>query len=246
MKTEVKKKSAILTILFTFSVLMWVSSISTAEEPFTGKVYLQGTNRGVLLFIQKNNKIQKDNKTIMKHTYTTPEGKMAAVEEVAYVNDTLDSYTVDLAYGNCGCVLNRKGQKVTFGFTRGDSSKKGTADYTNDIVMGPTLNDYVKTKWSRLIKGEKVYFMLPAMSLQRMAKFYLEKNPQSPYARPGVMVVKMNISNLIFRAFVDPVDLVYDMETKRIVEIHGKSLLQRKVGDKIENPVVDIYYQYGR
>ena len=60
------------------------------------------------------------------------------------------------------------------------------------------------------------------------------------------MVVKMNISNLIFRAFVEPVDLVYDLETKRIVEIHGKSLLQRKVGNEIENPVVHIYYEYGR
>ncbi len=246
MKTKVKKKSAILTIIYTFIVLMGFKSISTAEEPFTGKVYLQGTNKGVLLFIQKNYRIQKDNKTIMKHIYTTPEGKMAAEEKVVYINDTLDSYTVNMAYGNCGCVLNREGQKVTFGFTRGDNSKKGTADYTKDIVMGPTLNDYVKLKWKRIANGEKVYFMLPAMSLQRLAKFYLEKNPQSQYARPGVMVVKMNISNLIFRAFVEPVDLVYDLETKRIVEIHGKSLLQRKVGDKIENPVVDIYYQYGR
>ena len=43
-----------------------------------------------------------------------------------------------------------------------------------------------------------------------------------------------------------PVELVYDLETKRLLEIHGESLLKRKVNGKTENPVVDIYYRYDR
>jgi hypothetical protein len=82
------------------------------------------------------------------------------------------------------------------------------------------------------------------MSLQRIARFRIYNNTESPWNRPGVIVLKMDLANLFLRGFLDPVDLVYDLRTKRLVEIHGKSLLQRRVNGKIENPVVDIYYRY--
>ena len=54
----------------------------------------------------------------------------------------------------------------------------------------------------------------------------------------------MDASNALLRLLVAPVDLVVDERTKRLVEIHGKSLFEREVNGKTENPVVDIYYYY--
>ena len=70
------------------------------------------------------------------------------------------------------------------------------------------------------------------------------QNTASDWNRPGVIVLKMELASMFLRFFVDPVDLVYDVRTRRLVEIHGKSLLQRRVNGRIENPVVDIYYRY--
>jgi hypothetical protein len=42
------------------------------------------------------------------------------------------------------------------------------------------------------------------------------------------------------------VELVYDVRTRRLVEIYGQSLLERRVNGRLENPVVDIVYRYDR
>jgi len=213
------------------------------EELFTAKVYQQGTNKK-LLFVKRNRITKKGNKTILTHLYTNPNGKMAAFEEVTLINNILVNYLVEMPLSNCGCLLTKQGNKFTFLFTRGKKKKKGKAPYRNNIVVGPTLTDFVGKKWNTLQKGKKVYFMLPAMSLQRMAQFYLQKNLKSKYNRKGVTVIQMNIANVLFRVFVSSVDLVYDNKTKKVLEIHGKSLLQKKINGKIVNPIVDIYYKY--
>ncbi len=217
-----------------------------AEELFTGDIYLAGTNRGVLIFRQKNSVTRKGDRTVLKHTYSHPDGRIATVEEVTLNRGGFEKYFVDFEKSTCGCTLERDGNRVRFGFTRGDVSKKGEDAYMPDLVMGPTLTRFVQSRWDRITRGETVYFHFPAMTLQRIVRFQISKHDGSSYARNGVMVVKMNIASVFLRLLVDPVDLVYDLNTKRIIEIHGKSLLEREVNGKIENPIVDIYYRYDR
>jgi hypothetical protein len=217
-----------------------------AEELFTGDIYLAGTNRGVLIFRQKNSVTRNGDITLLKHTYTHPDGRVATVEEVTLVRGVFEKYNVDFAKSTCGCTLERDGDRIRFGFTRGDVSKKGEDKYVSTLVMGPTLSGFVRSRWDRIARGETVFFHFPAMTLQRIVRFQLTRHDTSPYARDGVMVVKMDIANLFLRLLVDPVDMVYDARTKRVVEIHGKSLLEREVNGRIENPIVDIYYRYSR
>lgn len=82
------------------------------------------------------------------------------------------------------------------------------------------------------------------MPLQQVVKFQLVRKTDTPYNRPGVEVMRMDLSNGFLRLFIQPVDLVLDVQTKRLLEIHGKSLLERVVDGKTENPNVDIYYTY--
>jgi len=214
-----------------------------AEDIFEGDVYLQGTNKGLLIFKQRNGRERDGEKIILRHIYTTPSGELSALEEVVYVKGKLAAYTVEMPDSPCGCSLVRRQDTIVFSFTRGDGGSRESA-FTENIVMGPTLTDFIVKNWNALAAGKPVYFNLPAMNLQRVAEFQLIADPQSPYAREGVIVLKMKIANYFLRLLVDPVDLVLDVKTKRMLEIHGKSLLTRRVNGKLENPVVDIYYRY--
>ena len=225
-------------------VFLGIPITVNSEEAFTGKIYLAGSNRTILLFQQKNSTLKKDGKSILRHTYTDSDGKTAVIEDVIFENGSFIEYHVEFADTECGCKLKRNGNKLKFGFTRGDTSKSGEDDYYQNLVMGPTLTSFIKANWNPMESGETVYFYLPAMTLMRVAKFRMFRHDDSPYNRPGVIVFKMDLSNFFLRPFVDPVDLVYDVKTKRLTEIHGKSLLRRKVNGKTENPVVDIYYTY--
>lgn len=221
-------------------------NLTSAEELFEADIYLAGTDRQALLFRKRNSITVDGDTTVLRHTYTGADGRQVTVEEVTLKNGEFDRYHVDFAYSECSCLLSREGSRIAFSFTRGDVDRRGEGDYVSDLVMGPTLTDFVHSKWSVLLKGETAYFHLPAMTLQRIARFQIRKIEDSPHTRDEVMVVKMDIANIFLRLLVDPVELVYELGTKRLLEIHGESLLEYEVNGRMENPVVDIYYRYGR
>ena len=236
-------------IIYTMSLLLLIMIVfsvdtSTAEELFVGDIYLAGTNKGLLIFRQRNSVLKKEKQVILRHSYTEPNGDLAVREDVIYEEGRFRKYSVEFKGTDCGCVLDRMGNKLVFSFTRGDTDETGEANYTSNLVMGPTLTRFVHRNWNGLVQGKTEYFYLPAMTLQRIARFRMYKNAESSWNRPGVIVLKMDLSSIFLRFFVDPVDLVYDLGTKRLLEIHGKSLLQRKVNGRVENPIVDIYYRY--
>ena len=111
-------------------------------------------------------------------------------------NGIFEKHYVDLTYSIYGCALKREGNKIVFSFSRGDMDKHGEDDYTSDLVMGPTLTDFVQRQWNLLLGVETVYFHLPAMTLQRIARFQIRKLDDSPYARKGVAVLKMDIASI--------------------------------------------------
>ncbi len=245
--TENRRKRIFFTCLLAVVMMFGgIGDILKGEDLFNGDIYLAGTNKGVLIFRQRNMVEKRGDITILTHTYTHPDGSIATVEEVTLRKGSFEKYEVDFKKSTCGCLLERDGDTIRFGFTRGDVNRKGEAKYVSSLVMGPTLTRFVHSRWERLLKGETVFFYFPAMTLQRIVRFQMAKHDASPYNREGVMVVKMDIANVFLRLLVDPVDLVYDLRSKRILEIHGKSLLEREVNGRIENPIVNIYYRYGK
>ncbi len=217
-----------------------------AEDPFRANIYLMGSNRKVLLFKKYNERTVRGSEEYLKHVYTLPDGTLSVTETVINRNGAFSEYQVRFYDSGCACSLVRNGGTLRFRFKKGDSVEEGTAGYRRDLVMGPTLGDFIKSKWNQLIRGSVVRFSLPAMSLQRLAQFKLEKLDSSPYLRNGVVVFKMSIDSFILRLLVDPVQMVYDREKKRVVEIHGPSLLERRVNGKKVDVDADIYYRYTR
>jgi len=217
-----------------------------AEALFNADLYLAGTNRQQLIFRQKNSVAKKDGATILTHTYTHVDGRLAAREVVTLRDGAIQRYEVTMPDTGCGCLLETAGNRIRFSYTKGGEPKTGEVDVVPDIVTGPTLTAFVHRRWASLLRGETAYFHLPAMSLQRLARFQITRIAGSPRNRPGVEVFQMKIANVFLRIAVDPVELVYDSASRRLLEIHGKSLLTRRVGGRLENPVVDIVYRYDR
>jgi hypothetical protein len=58
------------------------------------------------------------------------------------------------------------------------------------------------------------------------------------------MVFEMRINSVFPGFFTDPNHLVFDTGTRRLLEIHGPTLLKRKKGDDWVYAGADIYYLY--
>jgi hypothetical protein len=211
---------------------------------FRGSVYLAGTAPRELIFTHENDFAVVDGATTLTHTYRNIDGSVATVERVTLKRGSISTYEVDFTNSECGCALRADGDFMVYAFTRGDSKKTSRKPVQKDLVTGPTLNAFIADNWAALGSGDTAYFHFPAMELQQSVRFRMYRNRTSQYTRTGVLVLTMDTASALLRLIVDPVDLVIDERTKRLVEIHGKSLLEREVNGKTENPVVDIYYEY--
>ena len=94
-------------------------------ELFTANVYLGGSNRGELLFTQKNSIEQSGKDAMLVHSYLRTDGTPATVERVNIVNGEFSAYNVEFTDSECGCRLDRSGDSVTFSFTPGKTAKSG-------------------------------------------------------------------------------------------------------------------------
>jgi len=238
------KKQSLFSIGLLIIILIFPYHVK-AKVIMTGRIYKKDSNKKELLFIQKIENTTNKNKRILKNKYTDPEGKFVAVEETVLVNGMLSKYTVHYAAGGCGCTLKREGDDVVFNFERDDKKEKGREKFSRSIVTGPTMIDFIVKNWQKIYRGESVYFLLPAMNMMRLAKFKFDLQEKSVYGGEGRAVIRLNISNIFFRFFIDPVDFVFDKKNKKIIEIHGPTLLPRKVGNKYETQTpASIYYIY--
>lgn len=213
-----------------------------AEDLFSADIYLQGT--GKLLFRKHNSRLVKGNEEILMHIYTFPDGYPKVQETVINRNGQFSEYLVKFFDGGCECTIIRQKKLIKFWFKKEDEVKQGISEYKSNLVMGPTLSDYIQSNWETLLRGDNVYFSLPVMNLQRLATFKLKKLNESPYKSDGSVVFEMGIANFFLGFFVDPVQMVYDAKRKRVLEIHGPSLLDREVNGKRVNIDADIYYRY--
>lgn len=216
----------------------------TTADVFEGNMYLAGTNPPQLIFTHENSRTVSGDSETLTHTYRDVDGNVATVETVTLRSGQVERYEVRFLTSDCGCLLERNGNSMTFTSTQGNDLKTATRPYEAGIVTGPTLNLFIVNQWQALMSDEAVPFYLPAMPLRQIVKFTLVRDRKSIYEREGTVVVKMDVANPVFRLFVEPVRLVLESETGRLLEIHGKSLLERIVNGKKENPVIDAYYTY--
>ncbi len=232
-----------LTVFFIVIIVYGMAAYSP-DERFFGRVYLAGTNPPELIFTHENLYERSGDSETLTHVYKTPDGATATVERVTLKEGLVDRYEVDFSTSECGCLLTRKGEDMEFSFTRGEKDKRGVRSYESNLVTGPTLNAFAAKNLDRLRAGNAAELYLAAMPFQQVVKFRLTNDQASRYNRAGAVVLKMVTANPLFRLFAEPVYLVVDEGSKRITEIHGKSLLERVVNGKKENPVVDIYYTF--
>ena len=218
----------------------------SAEELFTADVYLMGSEKKLLLFRKYNSYRASDGREVLAHVYTYPDGRPVATEEIVLINGKFREYTLDFERIGCGCGLTREGERVFFTFKESASSSSGSGRYTDNLVMGPTLAGFVRRHWETLRSGGKVPFRIPIPNRRMIADFTLRRIDNSTYQREGARVFEMKIASLFIGLFLAPNYLVFDAERKRLLEIHGPTVLLREVDGKLVNTDADIYYRYDR
>jgi hypothetical protein len=217
-----------------------------AEELFSGNLYRMGTNRGELLFRQFNEIETESANTRISHRYELADGTPYALEEVVRENGEFKNYRVDFYLLETSGSIERDGDEIRFTYQAGGDRKRSVYRYQDDLLCGPCLIGFVQGNWERLMRGKPVRFHLPVLEYQRTIPFRIRKVDESRYAREGRVVLRMEIANFLLDLLLGSVDFVFDGETRRLVEIHGPSVLKVEEEGVWRSVDVDAYYTYER
>lgn len=233
--------------VFFITLIVILSAAATsaeAQDLFNAKIYLQGTDKGVLLFNYTNEIRQEGDLQILAHNYNTPDGGLFAREQLILNNGEMIDHRTDFYPLKEFSRLQRVDDGIKISFRREEKSRSKIIPYRNDIVFGPTQQQYIRENLTKFQAGEVLTFHLPAPEFTTTTSFTMKKIEGSKYNRPGVTVLQMGTRNIILKLLVGKNQFVVDEKTGTILEIHGPSVLKRFVDNKWKFVDADIYFDY--
>ena len=225
-----------LTILLTMS--LW------GMESFNARIYRQDWEETAPLFFLSNERESNGEKEILIHRYSTPDGRIFAEEKVEFVSP--DDFIHSTSFYEIGefSRLESKGEQMEISFRRDGEEKRETLELRDDLLFGPTQQQFIHDNYDALVRGERLHFSLPAPEFSTTAGFRLKAVTGTNYDKPGHRVLEMRSDNFFINLLIKSVYYVIDDERKLIREIHGPSLLRVKEQEKWKTISVDIFFSY--
>lgn len=228
-------------ILLLSTVLVASLSPLTGEVRFVGDIYLQGTTPPELVFRYEADETVQGSRTILGHSYFNLDGSRAAREELTLENGQMVLHETWFFGPEDYSRLTRQGAQALMQFRSAGKEKEKLVDFDETVVFGPTLEQFFQKEWDALQDGQEREMLLPAPEFLRMVPFKAAKVEGTAYNGPGRLVVEVSAKSLLLRFLGAPNQYVLDETTRRIVEIHGPTLLPRWTGRKWELTEADIY-----
>lgn len=215
-----------------------------ANDIFYADIYVEGSNKTKLAFTHKNEVKHIADKTILTHFYYTPNGSLHVKEEVVLLkgqpfSNTLESYGV-----NEYAKMEFRDSKVDISFRHDDMKKSVTRRVKTPLVFGPSQQNMLNEHFDEILNGEAINVYALASEFLKMVKLKVQRIKGSQYEQPGTMVLEMRPRSTVINWFVGKTYYVVDIQSGRVLEMHGFSTLRQKIDGKWEYVNMDFYYTY--
>lgn len=182
-----------------------------------------------------------------KHLYSNIEykdvnGKVFAKKKIIFqknpikvdfkLEDFRDGYVEGAeVVGNSIKFIYRKNNK--------EEIKEATITSPNNAVIDGGFDYFVRENWNSILSGNKPILNLCAPSQQDCYKFVVFKTGESQRKGVDVVSMKVELNNPILSAFVKPILLIYEKDTKKLLQYDGISNINNEDG---KSHVVRITY----
>lgn len=219
---------------------------SEQEEVMRGFIYRQGSDEKDLMYVQKESREGDSESLRISHHYFDSEEELEAFETVVLENGRIRQYETSIngldLYGSLSLVDD----KVRLMRRQKGKLKERDIGYREGLIVGPMLPQFMEQNMEALLGGDAVGFHLPFFERMTLIPMVLEMKGNGGDRSGSTVVVEMKLKSRILNWLIDPVDMVWDLDQGKIIEIHGPTILPDprggNGGDYID---ANIYYQYG-
>ena len=234
--------------VFIIIVLIFTNSAFSNEavEVMRGFIYRKGTQEQDLMYVQKEIREEFSEGERISHQYYSDNEELEAFETVRLKNGEIDFYETAINGLNFQGSLQLKENSIKLIRVRNGKSKEREIRIKENLIVGPMLPSFVEQNAYKLMEGEKVDFYLPFFDRMTLIPMILEAKDRPDNGGDGTFTIEMRLKSRLLNLFIDPIDMVMDSNTGKIVEIHGPTILPDPENSNSKDYVdANIYYEYG-
>ncbi|WP_049722892.1 hypothetical protein [Gilvimarinus polysaccharolyticus] len=206
-----------------------------------GEAFRQGSNE--LLYRERHQyTINASDQLEHNVTYTQPNGAPLAYKKISY-NDqaTAPSFELTDSLNNETLRVNIAEKIISIAYAKNDVLQESKLDIKQPLVVDAGFDPFVQNNWESLSRGnsEEFYFLLPRR--EKLVELRLTSHTCSDVKPDTHLCLSLEINNWLLRILVDPIELTYQREGRRLTRYLGVSNLS--FPDEEDTPQVDIHYQ---
>ena len=175
-------------------------------------------------------------------TYRDTEGRVIAKRSVDFSRSTLvpDFRTEDVRSGYMeGAERVAEGVRLYWRKTAEDPVEEKIVNIPSPAVVDAGFNNFVQERWDSIMDGQTLEMNFGLPFALDYYQFRLYKDEETVQNGRNAVVVRCEIDSFILRLFVQPIILVYDIETRRLVSYKGISNINDETGKSL---LVNIEY----
>lgn len=223
---------AALPMLFLLALPRGVSPDDVAPD-YRAKAYdLKG---GDHIYTELHFETVRDGKHIGSRVlYTRPGGEVIASKSIVFEDDALSpSFELqDLRDGYREGADGAGDGRIRLFVQRAEDKpvQASRVDVPSAAVIDAGFDKFIRRSWDRLLTGETMTFDFAVPSEQRFFRFRVRRTETDRVDGREVARLRMEIGNRLLRFLVDPIDLTYDLENRRLLVFEGISNLNNEVG----------------
>ncbi|MBK8398567.1 MAG: hypothetical protein IPL26_25395 [Leptospiraceae bacterium] len=232
-------KQSILSIFFFLCALQGLFAIETKK--FNGEAF--DLKSGKRLYYDHHEEFYENGKHLYSQIeYKDVNGKVFAKKKIVFqknpvradfkLEDFRDGYIEGASViGNSIKFIYRKNNQ--------EEIKEGTISIPNNAVIDGGFDYFVRENWDTILAGNKKVLNLCAPSQMDCFGFVIVKTKEGKYKNTDAVFMKVQINNVVVAAFLNPILLVYEKDTKKLLQYDGISNINNEDG---KSHVVRITY----
>lgn len=198
-----------------------------------------------ILFVEHHTDVLMEDGTLSKSVeYHSPHDEIIARKSLTCPSDSSspDFLMEDLRDGyQEGVHYERGAHRAFFRQSAQHETKQKRLNPSEPVVIDTGVNQFIQQNWDALVQGKvrKFNFIVP----RRLDyfRFRLEKIDQSFLFNRSTVTFRAAPAQIVLRFLAAPIDVVYDLDTKQILQYLGISNMRN---ENDENLTVKIIYKY--
>jgi len=212
-------------------------------ETVTGEVFEMKSNFSKKLFTMD---IQVDTQDGMKKTlavYKDLQGQ-PAVEEKGVVKGTAELVSFDVDQKQTGEKgrIEVQDDKVLFTYEKDGKKKTSDEKLKGPVVTPANFNFYIGDHWNEISVGKEIEIRFGVWFRLETVGFKIFKVGETQKDGRKLIQLRMKPSSFVIAAIVDPLNLWYTEDGKKLVELSGRVSPKIKKGDSWKDLDADVRY----